>query len=289
MGVGSGTGGRAGIQVRRLAGIITAVTAAAPPDQVLSYARLVTGRIRGGLGGRLLAAYLHGSAVLGGWRADRSDVDMLFVTEDGADSQDIDALSAALTASAAEAPGHGLESSAVTAGQAAQPRAPWPFLLHVAVDLAGPQDPGGARIVAVRGDRQPGDPDLLMHYAVCRAAGWAVHGPGPRELIGAVPRPAILGYLADELGWGLEHGTEAYAVLNAGRAQVFLADGRIVSKTEGGRIALARGFGPPEVLRRALDQQQGRATERPAGEDAVGYVQAVEGYLRSAAEAAGPG
>ena len=258
---------------------------AQPPDQVLAYAGLVTGRVRSHLGGRLLAAYLHGSAVLGGWRADRSDVDMLFVTEDGADSQDIDALSAALTASAAEAPGRGLESSAVTAGQAAQPRAPWPFLLHVAVDRAGPQAPGSARLVDVRGDGQPGDPDLLMHYATSRAAGWAVHGPGPRELIGAVPRPAILGYLADELGWGLEHGTEAYAVLNAGRAQVFLADGRIVSKIEGGRIALARGFGPPAVLRRALDQQQGRAPERATGEDAVGYIQAVAGHLRSAAEA----
>jgi hypothetical protein len=42
------------------------------------------------------------------------------------------------------------------------------------------------------------------------------------------------------------------------------------------------------VLRRALDQQQGRAPERATGEDAVGYVQAVAGYLRSAAEAAGP-
>jgi hypothetical protein len=261
------------------------VTAAVPPDQVLSYARLLTDRVRGRLGGRLLAACLHGSAVLGGWREDRSDVDMLFVTEDGADSQDIDALSGALTASAAEAPGHGLECSAVTAGQAAQPRAPWPFLLHVAVDRAGPRDPGGTRIVAVRGDGQPGDPDLLMHYAVSRAAGWPVHGPGPRELIGAVPRRAILGYLADELGWGLEHGTEAYAVLNAGRAQVFLADGRIVSKIEGGRIALARGFGPPAVLRRALDQQQGRAPERTAGDDAVGYVQAVAAHLRSAAQA----
>lgn len=263
---------------------------APPPDQVLTYARLVTDRVRGRLGGRLLAAYLHGSAVLGGWRPDRSDVDMLFVTEDGADSRDIDALCTVLAASAAEAPGHGLECSAVTAGQAARPQAPWPFLLHVAVDRAGAQEPGGARILAVRGDGHPGDADLLMHYAVSRAAGWAVHGPGPREVIGTVPRPAILGYLAGELGWGLGHGTEAYAVLNAGRAQVFLADGRIVSKIEGGSIALARGFGPPAVLRRALDQQQGRAPDRATGEDAVGYVQAVAAYLRSAAEAvAGPG
>ena len=31
------------------------------------------------LGGALTAAYLHGSAALGGWNAERSDVDVLFV------------------------------------------------------------------------------------------------------------------------------------------------------------------------------------------------------------------
>jgi Domain of unknown function (DUF4111) len=257
-----------------------------PPDQVLACARLVTDRARGSLGGRLRAAYLHGSAVLGGWRPDRSDVDLLLVTEDGAGHRDVDALAAVLSTSAAEAPGRGLECSAVTAGQAARPRPPWPFLLHVAVQRSGAQDPGDTRVRAVRGKGHPGDPDLLMHYAVCRAAGWAVYGPGPRDVIGSVPRPAILGYLAAELGWGLEHGTEAYAVLNAARAQVFLADGRIVSKIEGGRVALARGLGPPAVLRRALGQQQGRAPDRAAGEDAVSYTRAVAADLQSATGAA---
>ena len=267
---------------------MTAVTPPAPPpDQVLAYAQLVTGRVRARLGERLRAAYLHGSAVLGGWRPDRSDVDMLFVTEDGTGGRDADALVRILSASAAGAPGHGLECSVVTAGQAARPRAPWPFLLHVAVDRAGVQEePGEVRVLTVRGDGHPGDPDLLMYYAVCRAAGWAAYGPGPRDVIGSVPRPVILGYLADELGWGLEHGTEAYAVLNAGRSQVFLADGRIVSKIEGGTIALARGLGPSAVLRRALDQQQGRSPDRTAGEDAVGYIEAVAANLRSAAAAA---
>jgi Domain of unknown function (DUF4111) len=249
---------------------------AGPPEQVLSYAGSLADRVAASLGGRLRAAYLHGSAVLGGWAPDRSDVDMLFVTENGVHGPEVPAAAAVLAAREPGCPGRGLECSVVTAGQAGRPRAPWPFLLHVA------HQPGGDQARIVDGGQRPGDPDLLMHYAVCRAAGWAVHGPAPGELIGSVPRPAILDYLAGELRWGIEHATEAYAVLNACRARVFLADGQIVSKVAGGRIALARGLGPPAVIGRALDQQQGQAPPRDPGRDASDFVLAVAAALRSA-------
>ena len=254
-----------------------------PPGLVLSYARLVTEQVGESLGGRLRAAYLHGSAVLGGWVPERSDVDMLFVADDGTGGQALEAMASALGAGRPACPGTGLECSVVTAGQAARPGPPWPFLLHVA-ETAGRTD---LRIVV--GDGQSGDPDLLMHYTVCRSAGWPVCGPAPLELIGSVRRPLVLGYLADELGWGIEHGTEAYAVLNACRALVFLAEGVIVSKIAGGRIALDRRLGPPAVLRRALDQQQGGAPEQEAAPDAVEFVLAAAAALRSAAAATGSG
>lgn len=247
------------------------------PGQVLSYARLVTEQVGASLGGRLRAAYLHGSAVLGGWVPERSDVDMLFVADDGVPGHAVEAMATALAVARPACPGSGLECTAVTAGQAARPRPPWKFLLHVA------EAPGGTDVCIVAGDDHPGDPDLLMHYTVCRAAGWPVCGPAPLELIGSVPRPAVLGYLAGELGWGLEHGSEAYAVLNACRALIFLADGRIVSKVAGGRIALQRGLGPPAVLRRALDQQQGSAPKQAAAPDAAGFVHAAATMLGSAA------
>jgi hypothetical protein len=247
-----------------------------PPGQVLAYARLVTEQAGASLGGRLVAAYLHGSAVLGGWVPERSDVDMLFVADDGVPGQALEALASALAVGRPACPGTGLECSVVTAGQAARPRPPWPFLLHVA------GTPGHSHLRIVVGHDHSGDPDLLMHYTVCRSAGWPVCGPGPQELIGRVPRPLVLGYLADELGWGIEHGTEAYAVLNACRALVFLAEGRIVSKVAGGRIALDRTLGPPAVLRRALDQQQGSAPEQEAAPDAVEFVLAAAAALHTA-------
>src|SRR5262249_22660434 len=117
---------------------------------------------------------------------------------------------------------------------------------------------------------------------VCRAAGWAVTGPRPRDIIGAVPRPTILRYLADELDWGLRHASEAYAVLNACRAMVFLSDDAIVSKIAGGQAALDRGFGPAGLIRRALGQHRGHAAEQPPERDAAEFVHATAAALRDA-------
>jgi hypothetical protein len=247
----------------------------APPGAVLAYARLVAARAASLSGGRLLAAYLHGSAVLGGWTAARSDVDLLLVTGGDLPGQMLDAVAGAVVAAGADCPGAGLECSMVTAAQAAGPRPPWPFLLHV--NLAA-----GQRKV-VSGAGHAGDPDLLMHYVVCRSAGVPVLGPAPGELIGAVPRPAILGYLADELGWGLAHGSEAYAVLNACRALIFLADGEIVSKVAGGLAALDRGLGDAAAIERALDQQRGNAPPAAIEPAAAAFVRSAAAVLRDAA------
>ncbi len=244
-----------------------------------AYAATLTAQLAAALDGALTAAYLHGSAALGGWIPERSDVDILFVVPD-----DIGAAAAAeagrtLLSAAVGCPGRCLECSIVTASAAARPAPPWPFVLHV-----GFRD--GEQALHLGADRD-GDADLLMHYAVCRAAGIALAGPPPRAGIGAVGRAVILGYLAGELGWGLANAPENYAVLNACRALVYLKQGRIVAKVAGGLAALEDGGGPPDVLRRALDQQQGRAPERAAGPDAVAFVQRVAAMLSAEASRAG--
>ncbi len=250
---------------------------AQPPGGVLDYARMLAGQLAMVSGAVLEAAYLHGSAALGGWVPARSDVDMLFVAADGIGSAAVERMSQALCAAAGACPGRELECSVVTMTQARHPAPPWPFVLHV---VAGPGNPG--RTVRPSG-RPPGDRDLLMHYAVCRAAGWPVYGPPAADLIGEVPRPAVLDYLADELAWGIEHATEAYAVLNACRALIYLADGQIVAKIAGGEAMLRRGTGPAEVIGRALAQQRGSEPDRSPGPDAIGFVLGTASALRPAA------
>jgi hypothetical protein len=246
------------------------------PESVAEYARLVGRAATAAAGNQLVAVYVHGSAVLGGWVPDRSDVDILLLAGDEVDHSSLEGIGLALASTASACPSRkGLESSVVLAREAAEPRPPWPFLLHVTT--------GGGAPAIIAGADSPGDPDLLMHYAVCRAAGWAVQGPPARAQIGAVPREVILAYLADEAGWGLENAPEAYAVLNACRAIVFLADGQIVSKVAGGQIALRRGLGPAALIERALAQQEGLAAEVRPAPDAVEFVRATAATLRAAA------
>jgi streptomycin 3"-adenylyltransferase len=252
-------------------------SSAQPPGRVVAYARALTGQLMVMPDGVLQAAYLHGSAALGGWVPGRSDVDMLFVAADGVSSAAVTRMGEVLCEGAGRCPGRELECSVVTVAQARQPAPPWPFVLHVA---ARPGTPGRT----VRPDSPSvGDPDLLMHYAVCRAAGWPVCGPPPQDLIGVVPCRAILDYLAGELGWGIEHAPEAYAVLNACRALIYLTDQQIVSKIAGGKAALSRGTGPADVIERALAQQRGIEPDQPPASDAVSFVLATAAMLRSAA------
>jgi Domain of unknown function (DUF4111) len=252
-------------------------TSAQPPGSVVAYARALTGELMVLPDGGLQAAYLHGSAALGGWVPGRSDVDMLLVAADGISGAAVNRLGEVLCESAGQCPGRELECSVVTVAQARQPGPPWPFVLHV---TAGPGQP--ARTVRP-GGRSRGDADLLMHYAVCRAAGWPVCGPPPRDLIGMVPRRAILDYLAGELDWGIGHAPEAYAVLNACRAMIYLTDHKIVSKIAGGEAVLSRGTGPAQVIGRALAQQRGGEPDQPPAADALSFVLATAATLRCAA------
>jgi Domain of unknown function (DUF4111) len=247
-------------------------------DAVFAYAAALTQEVMTASGGSLQAAYLHGSAVLGGWQP-TSDVDMLFVVADRISAGVLAKMAAALAAradSAGGCPGRGLECSVVTATAARVPEPPWPYLLHVVGEH------GGCRIQ--NGADSPGDTDLITHYVVCRAAGRALSGPVPIDVIGQVPRQSILSYLADELHWGLHHAPEAYAVLNACRAIVYMKDDEIVSKIAGGDAALDRGFGPAELIMRALSQQRGQAVAQQPGDDAVEFVRQTAAALLQAAD-----
>jgi Domain of unknown function (DUF4111)/Nucleotidyltransferase domain len=229
--------------------------------------------------GRLVAVYLHGSAVLGGWIPGVSDVDVLIVTADDTGETTADSMTHAIASSTSprrpgEWPEPTVEASIVTAAAAGEPGPPWPFLSHVVTDPVGP-----TRIV--RPGEGDGDRDLLMHYVACRAAGYPAFGPPAREVIGSIQRADILAYHADELRWGLANAPERYAVLNACRARLYLTDGTFVSKIAGGEAALARGTGPAVVIDRALAAQRGTQPDQPPAADAIALVEATIAMLRA--------
>lgn len=190
----------------------------------------LTSVLREALGDDLLAGYVHGSAALGGWVPGASDLDYLGIACDDTRASWLE-----LGDHLAEVTGAPIELSVIPESLARQPHPPWSYLVHVATD--GTAATSRRRVVRDRGD---GDPDLLMHLAVVRAApGITVHGPEPERLVTRIDRVAILTYLHDELAWGASHADARYAVLNACRAWHYAATGEIVSKLAGGRHALS--------------------------------------------------
>lgn len=202
--------------------------------------------------------------------------------EDATTANVLSVVEQVLVDSAPDCPGTGLECSVVSATAASKPTAPWPFLRHV-------QSSRGQPTRIIQGTTVDGDPDLLMHYLVCRVAGVPVLGSEPQAVFGTVPRSIVLAHLAAELLWGVEHGSEAYAVLNACRALVYATRGKIVSKIEGGRRALNEGLGPPGVVARALDEQQGMGPPKTVAADAAAFVRLAVDGLQSAQDSGGVG
>lgn len=214
------------------------------------YALKVASAMAAVSGSQLVGVYLHGSAVLGGFDARRSDVDVLVVGDGPMTSAQQSAAAETLSEQRLPCPGRGLELSVVTLQVAQHPVAEPAFELHL---TTAPEDTR-----AIDGHQCGGDPDLVLHFAVCRKGGRLI-GPGlpAAGVFGPVADDLVLAQLGTELRWGAEHAPGEYAVLNACRAWRFAVDGALVSKIDGGQWALGRTHGPDrELVEIALDKQR---------------------------------
>lgn len=216
------------------------------PRPVSDYALVLIEELRRVLAGALTGAHLHGSAAMGGWRPESSDVDVLAVSSGRLGGPAKKELGERLQALAS--PGTGLEFSLVVAGEISPIVAAPPFELHVTT---------GADAKIVDGAGHPDDTDLVMHFAVCRERGRTISGSSPQETLPAVPRAMLLAALAAELDWGLENAPLHYAVLNACRAEAFAVDGRLLSKLEGAKWARAHRL-DEQLMSAAEAAQMGR-------------------------------
>ena len=256
------------------------------PPEVLAYAGAVADAL---LRERpdTVGVYLHGSAALGGFRARTSDVDVLAVV--AAPFRDLPGAAAPSgaavrlgerLAAVGGCPGSGLELTVITAATAAD-LGDCPFEVHVATTGAAPY--------IVPGDDHPGDPDLVLHTAVCRDHAVPVTRPPPSAVFAPVPRTRILTAMLKELQWApLQHAT-VYAVLNACRAARYADEGILCSKLAGGEWFL-RHHGPNPVVGAALTAQRhgrplppprGRATLTARVQAARAFVATIHDHLRT--------
>ena len=183
-------------------------------------AREVGRALLGALGEDLVAVYLHGSAVLGGFRWERSDLDLLALSRAALSDQQFGRVVGALAP--LNYPANGLEFTLMTAGEASQPELPAPgFQLHVTT--------GGWRSArnVVDGRLREGDRDLVLHLAVCREHGDAIVGPPARSALAELPGEAIESAMREEIGWARARPAGVSRYLRSGVALLCESPDRI--------------------------------------------------------------
>lgn len=221
-------------------------------------ARRVGDALQATLADNLLAVYMHGSAVLGGFSWERSDLDILALSHRTLSDEEL-----AVTAEAIGVlpyPEEGLEFTLVTAEQAARPTLPSPrFELHRTTGRPS----GHGKVTDGRGGN--GDPDLVLHLAICRTHGLSILGPPPANTIGAIPAHAIVGAIRSEIEWARDHAAPEYLVLTAARALLFAKTRSFASKQDAGMWA-AEHYERPAVIHAAVARQTGSDAEIPMPE-----------------------
>jgi hypothetical protein len=247
------------------------------PPLVERYLTTLAARVAEALGDNLVGAYLHGSAVLGGFNPDRSDADVLVVVRHGLSAQDRDQLAAQLNSEALPVPAAALEMSVVTLASARRPSADPSYEMHVNT-LRGRLADGRGRI----------DPDLLLPFAIVRQSGRLLgSGPPPEEVFAPLPRWRVLTAMAAELEDALsaDEAAPEYILLNACRNLAYLEEGRLYSKVGGGRWVLVHAPDiDPQLVTAALRRQDGSDPDAAVDASAArGTAGRVAGALREAA------
>ncbi|MDX6656368.1 MAG: hypothetical protein QOH62_1161 [Solirubrobacteraceae bacterium] len=227
-----------------------------PPRQE-QYVQEVANRLRAALGDDLLAVFLVGSAALGDWVPERSDIDVMAVCAGPLSAAQRDRLVESLLHRALPCPARGLELVVYIRDAIGAPRRGLGFELNLNT---------GAGV----GEHVSSDPGaepahwFLLDVSAARLHGRAISGPAPQALIGAVPAADVHAALIESLRWHREHeATSANAVLNACRSWRYAAEGTWSSKPEAGRWALEHGA-DDVLVRRALASHAGASGQLDA-------------------------
>jgi hypothetical protein len=152
-------------------------------------------RLAGVVGPALVGAYLHGSAALGGFQPGASDLDIVVVVNDRWQPEMRDGVVRVLQESHGSSPGRGIEASVIWGEVAQAGGRRIDFEVHVSTD------PTDRKVVI--GGRDSGDPDLILHMAVCRQSAIAVLGPDPMVIFAEVDPTVVISQMIGELAWAL--------------------------------------------------------------------------------------
>ena len=188
-------------------------------------------------GNNLSGIYLHGSAVMGCFNPEKSDLDLLVVIREDISEETKRQFMELVVELNKQAPSKGLELSVVKECVCKPFVYPTPFELHFSNAhlnwyQSNPQD----YIEKMKGT----DKDLAAHFTITYHRGQVLYGKEISEVFSPVP---VADYL-DSIWCDIENAVEEiaenpmYLILNLCRVLAYKKDGLIVSKQEGGEWGL---------------------------------------------------
>jgi hypothetical protein len=239
--------------------------------QATAYVRELTACIRGELGERLVGAWLFGSAALGDFSVDRSDLDIQAVSKGELSLAERRQLAAALGHEALPCPARGLE-----------------FVLYSRRGLEARDGPefqlnlnSGARLQQHVAFDPHDDPRFwfIIDVSIGRQHGRPLHGPSPQAVFPELPRALVHAGLREALDWyAAQPAAEVDTLLNACRTWAFATDGRWRSKAESARWARTR-VPDPGPVDRALRVREGASEPSPTAAEAGALVDVAHAAL----------
>ena len=217
-------------------------------------------------GHNLTGIYLHGSAVMGCFQPEKSDIDLLLVVKEEVQDEAKRKFMDMVVELNKQAPAKGLELSVVKESVCNPFAYPTPFELHFSVAHLGwyqsnPQD----YIEKMKGT----DKDLAAHFTIIFHRGKTLYGKEISEVFAPVPKENYLDSIWSDIENSVEEIAEnpMYLTLNLCRVLAYKKDGLITSKQEGGVWGL-KNISKPEFksfIEEALREYQG-------GENKAGMV-----------------
>lgn len=234
------------------------------------------------LGETLVGIYLHGSAVMGCYNPQKSDIDLLVVIRDAIPAETKKEFMDMVVALNEDAPEKGIEMSIIKESVCNPFVYPTPYELHFSVAhlnwyRSNPQD----YVEHMNGT----DLDLAAHVTITLHRGKTLWGKEIPSVFGPVSREAYMDSIRSDIQEAREDilDNPVYIILNLCRVLAYKAENLILSKQEGGQWALNRVTRPDfqKLISDALTEYQ---TGKPMTFDASSAVQFAEDMLRQITE-----
>ena len=185
----------------------------------------------------LVGVYLHGSAVMGCFNPEKSDIDLIIVVKDSMSDADKRAYMDMVVDFNADAPAKGIEMSIVKKDVCSPFVYPTPFELHFSVaHLNWCRNDPDDYIRKMNG----ADKDLAAHFTIILNRGKCLYGAPSKDVFAPVPKAEYLDSIREDIADAAEDISEntMYITLNLARVLAYKKEGLILSKKEGGEWAL---------------------------------------------------